>query len=122
MTVPACHKNPSRVPNPVVLAAVNATQNLSCESNGQPLDSCLWGHSMNGTREVILIDDNHVVQKNGSRTANGLSYVDDDRGDLDLGKCVLTIESLEDNDYGLWSCTLISKNSTIFTGAVHVGK
>ena len=119
VTVPACQKNAARVPQPLVFAAVNLTQNFSCESNGHPIKFCVWGHSVNGRRQAIIADQ-QLFDNGGRTTVDGVSFCGDSDA-LEVGKCAIGIESITHSDAGLWSCTLVSQNSTIFRGAVHVG-
>ena len=121
MSTPSCQKATAQVPKPVILAPLNSSQNFSCESGGQALSSCLWGHNVNGTGQTIIIDK-QVAENDGQVTADGILYAGNVSGDLDTGKCVLGIESITDADFGMWTCTLVSTNSTIFAATIHIGR
>ena len=119
VTVPACQKAAAHVPQPVVFASINSSVNVSCESNGHPISSCLWGHTVNSTRQAIIMDEK-FVENSGRTTVDGVSFLGNQEG-LDAGKCTLGIQSVAEKDAGLWSCTLVTHNSTIFSGAVLLG-
>ena len=55
-TVPACQTTSAYVPKPVIIAEVNAPQNLSCELLGQSISTCLRGHCINDSNRVIIMD------------------------------------------------------------------
>ena len=74
---------------------------------------------MNGTRQTIIVDQT-VVENNGTLATDSVSYLAD-KDALDGGNCTLSIESISEAHAGVWSCTLLSKNSTILSGPVHVG-
>ena len=75
---------------------------------------------MNGTRQTIVVD-RALTENNAMIAVDRVSYLADDDG-LDQGNCTLTIQSVTESHAGLWSCTLMSKNSTVLSGAVHVGE
>ena len=74
---------------------------------------------MNGTSKLSIVGNRDVANYR-SEALYGTSYVADGDG-LDGGNCTLDIESVTEDHGGLWSCTLISQNSTVFSGAFHVG-
>ena len=119
VTVPACQKAAAHVPQPVIFTSIYSSVNISCESNGHPISFCLWGHTVNGKRQAVIIDEK-VVDNFGRTTVDGVSFFGS-REDLDAGKCALGIQAIAEKDAGLWSCTLVSQNSTIFSGAVLLG-
>ena len=105
----------------MVVAEANTSQNLSCQSPGQAVQTCLWGHSVNRTSEAILIDQ-QVVENGGRTTLDGISYAGGN-DELEAGRCTANIGNVTEDHVGLWSCTLISRqNATISSGAVHLGK
>ena len=115
-TVPNSHKKRARVPRRIVYTALNSSETFSCETNGQPLNSCLWGRTLNGQRQAILIDNQTAL--NGGRTsAKGILHVGDGLKD---GKCSIKIESVAEQDVGSWSCTLVSQEGAIYSGEVSV--
>ena len=118
--IPACQKNPARVPEPMVLAKVRAPQNISCHSGGEAISTCLWGHAVNGSRHVVIVDQ-HNIENGGQSTIDGLSHAGGN-DELSAGSCTLSIENVTKHHAGLWACNLISENLTIFSGAVHLGK
>ena len=120
VNVPACQRDVAYVPQPVVTAAVGASQNLTCESNGKPLTSCLWTHSANDTRQIIVVDQ-QVVANEGRTGVDGIDFAGNS-SDFQAGKCAINIESITETDLGLWACNLVTADSTVFGGAVHVGK
>ena len=61
--------------------------------------------------------DERVVVSDGNSTMDGVTYFGDSGG-LEDGKCGITIEPTKESYVGIWSCTLVPKNSTIFTSAV----
>ena len=81
---------------------------------------CLWGRSLEGTRDVIVID-RQVVENDGRTAGERMNYAGDS-GDFDAGKCTVNINSVTEKDAGLWSCNLVTRNSTVFSGAVHLGE
>ena len=119
VTVPACQKKAAHVPQPLVFASVNSTEMFSCKSHGHPIKSCVWGYNVNGTRQSIIVDQ-QLIDNGGWTTVDGVSFYGHG-DDLEAGKCAISIEPVTENDAWLWSCTLVSQNSTIFRGAVHVG-
>ena len=117
----ACQRTPARVYQPMVVAEANTSQNLSCQSPGQAVQTCLWGHSVNRTSEAILIDQ-QVVENGGRTTLDGISYAGGN-DELEAGRCTLNIANVTEDHVGLWSCILISRqNATVSSGAVHLGK
>ena len=117
---PACKTSPARVPQPVILSHEHTPQNLSCQSAGHStIGSCLWGHRVNGTRKVMIIDE-QMTKGSKLTSFEGVSFVGDN-ADLEGGDCTLRISNVTQDHLGLWSCTLITKNSTILTGAVSLG-
>ena len=74
---------------------------------------------MNGKRQAVIIDEK-VVENSGRTTVDGVPFFGN-RENLDAGKCALGIQAVTEKDAGLWSCTLVSQNSTIFSGAVLLG-
>ena len=74
---------------------------------------------MNGTHQAIITDQ-QAVESGGKTNVDGVTFLGDSE-ELDAGKCAISIESVTEKDFGLWSSTLVSTNSTIFNGAVHVG-
>ena len=76
---------------------------------------------MEGTRQVIVIDRQAVVENGGQTGVDGI-YYDGDSSDFDAGKCVINIESVTEKDLGLWACNLVTTDSTVFSGAVYLGK
>ena len=112
-------KTAASVPEPYVMLDLNTSATLSCESDAQPLSSCTWARSMNDSREIIMIDQDGIVgQDDGETTLGGISYVEPDG--LNDGKCKVRIESMVEEDSGLWECTLVSERGEIFTGEVNV--
>ena len=75
---------------------------------------------MNGSRQAVIIDE-QVAQTKGPLAIDGMNILGG-TSDLHAGKCVLSIESITENDFGLWSCALVTTTLTIFTGVVNVGK
>ena len=108
----------ARVPHPIVFAALNVSRVLTCESEGQPLRSCLWGRVItDGQWEGILVDE-RVVENGGRTNVNGISYVGNG---LDGGNCSVRIDSVTQDDIGTWSCALLANGSgSIFKGEVNV--
>ena len=101
------------------MAGINTSLVLTCESEaGEPLSSCLWGRTINGQRQVVLVDPK-VVQDGGKTGFDGISYAGNGLP-LHDGKCSLKVESISEGDAGSWSCTLVSHNGTIFNGLVDV--
>ena len=101
------------MPRRKVYTLLNNSETFSCESNGQPLNSCLWARTLNGQRQVIIVDD----QDGGRKSVEGISYIGDG---LREGKCSIEIESVTAADVGTWSCTLVSESGAIFNGEVSV--
>ena len=121
VVVPTCQKAPARVSRPVIVTEVNAAQNLSCHSPGHSVGSCLWGHRVNGRNQVIVNDDQTVENPEWKTSVEGVSFTSGQE-DLDSGNCTLQISNVTQDHFGLWSCTLITKNSTVLRGAVQLGK
>ena len=120
VTAPASQRARARVPKPLIVTEVNAPQNLSCQSPGQSVHSCLWGHRADDSNQVVIIDEQAV--RNGRATSvQGVSFAGHD-GDLEGGDCTIQISNATQDHVGLWSCTLITGNSTVFNGAVSLGK
>ena len=97
---------------------MNNALKFSCESQGQPLSSCLWGKAQNGQHQVIVTDQHGVQEEDQQTSIEGISY--SIGHELDAGKCSVNIESVSEDDFGRWSCTLVSKSGAIFTGRVEV--
>ena len=119
MAVPACRKSPAHVPQPTVGTEINASQNLSCQSPGHSVDGCLWAHCVNGNSKVIIVDE-HTIGNGEPTSVEGVSFT----GDVDSlndGDCTIQISNVTQDHLGLWSCTLITKNSTVFSGIVNLG-
>ena len=108
------------MPEPAIVTELNEPQNISCHSPGHSVSSCLWGHSLNGTAQAIIIDEK-TVANGGAMSVSGFSFAGDGE-DLDRGDCTLQITNVTADHFGLWSCTLITRNSTVFGGAVRLGK
>ena len=67
--------------------------------------------------------DHQIADNDGYATVDGgVTLIGDSSGDLDAGRCAVNIESVTEQDLDQWSCTLISKDKTIFTRAVHLSK
>ena len=115
-TVPDSQKKPARQPRRKVYTALNSSEIFSCETSGQPINSCLCGRTLNGQWQVIIIDG-QTGQDDGRTNAEGLLY---DGEGLKDGKCSVKIESVTDQDFGRWSCTLVSDEGAIFRGEVSI--
>ena len=111
-------KSSARMSEPKIWPELRASQNLTCESSGnESLNYCLWGRTLNGQYEVILVDQQVVQNGSGRAAKTGISYVGDG---LDDGKCVIKIESVTPEDFGPWSCTLVAEIGEVFTGNVNI--
>ena len=98
---------------------LNSSIVLTCQAQGQePLSSCMWIRTIGTVRKLIFIDHNNA-DYGGWTDVDGISYAEDGLGD---GKCSIMIESVTADDFGTWSCTLISNAGRVFTGSVEVGK
>ena len=116
-TVPDSQKKPARVPRRKVYTALNNSEIFSCETSGQPINSCLWGRTLKSQWQVIIIDGQQTDQDGGWTYAEGLLYNGEG---LKEGKCSVKIESVTDQDFGSWSCTLVSDGGAIFRGEVSI--
>ena len=67
-----------------------------------------------------MITDEHTLKNAELTKLEGVSFGDVDH--LNGGNCTLHISSVTRDHLGLWSCMLITKNSTVFSGAVNLGK
>ena len=105
-------KSPAAVSRPIIYAKGNKSQTVSCESQGQPLSACIWEIIMHGTPETIVLYENASLASN-----DGVLYLGDG---LHAGECGLQIESVFDEDVGLWTCTLLAKSGSVLTGHVTV--
>ena len=105
------------MPHASVPAEFNTSQMLTCESQGQPLSSCLWMRPAGAQKEKIFIGQ-QIVQDGVRRTnVDGISYVENG---LNHGNCCIRIEVVTGTDFGRWSCALMSKSGGVFAGIVDV--
>ena len=108
----------ARVSQSKVWPEVNTSQILSCESSGnEPLSYCLWGRTLDGQYEMVLIDKGSSTPSDDRPSAGRIYYNEDD---LDEGKCEVRIASFTLKDFGTWSCTLVAQTGEVFTGSVNV--
>ena len=115
VTAQGKHKRLAYVPQPQVLAKLNASVQLSCECFDEPLDVCLWEGSRNGNRGTVLIFNGS--EKDGGPFPEGISAFE---SALHEGKCGIKIHSVHEHDMAQWSCKLMANNGRIFTGNVEV--
>ena len=64
--------------------------------------------------------DQQVVENGGPIDLEGVSWAGDS-GDFDAGKCTININPVTEQNAG-HACNLITNNSTVFSGAVYLGK
>ena len=102
--------------HPIIYAKANESQTISCDSRGQPLSACVWEVNTHDRPETIVIYKQDTENDNQT-SVDGVLYAGDG---LEAGRCSLEIESVTDEDAGLWSCTLLAKSGTIFAGTVTV--
>ena len=117
ITALASAKKEATVPYPEVKGNLSGSAHFSCESGGHPLSLCVWEKwGWNRQRDVITVDQ--VVIKTGGRTAvPGIRATKDG---LENGKCVLKLQRLKNDDFGSWSCTLVTKRGSAHGGEVRV--
>ena len=109
----------AHVPQPHVFAVLNTSQVLTCASQGQqPLHSCLWVRNNGSNRDGIFIDKEGAHNDGGGQEdESAISFVG---SRLDGANCSIRIELITGNDFGRWSCRLMSKTGQIFVGNVNV--
>ena len=101
----------AKVRDPIVFAQLNTSVELSCDSNGLPLQLCFWEQRLDRQSRVINIGDD-ASQSDGNTSAVGFAK----------GTCALKIQAFAVNDTGPWFCTLITQNGGKFTGVVVLGE
>ena len=102
--------------NSVVTAALNKSATFSCESeDGQPWAVCSWEQNKSQVQRRYVVIDQEGAQNGGQK---GISFVGDPLSNN--GKRGLRIDSVTEQDFGQWSCTLVSGNGTTSTGALHL--
>ena len=107
----------AHVSQPHVFAVLKASQVLSCESQGQqPLSSCIWVPNNGSNRDGIFIGKGGVRYE-GQEDQDGISYVG---SSVEGGKCSIRIDSITENDFGRWSCRLMSMAGHVFVGNVNI--
>ena len=93
-------KIPAQVPEPKIWEALNQSANLSCNSNGPPLSLCMWSHRVEDRLEVTLLNRHGwYISTDGIRLSS--------EGDLNDGKCSVSIRSVTKDNLGLWTCALV---------------
>ena len=115
-TALATEKHPATVSNPAAFGKVNSSLELSCELENQPLSLCVWERSVKGRGEIIIVDQ-EVIKNGGATSVDGTFATVDGFGN---GKCLLKIESLKTDDFGSWSCTLVTNSGRAYGGLVRV--
>ena len=110
----------AKVPLPEVFAIVNSSVNFSCTSDGgQPLSMCLWERRADGQREMIQMEEEeHAPKVTDKALSDGRLNITVE--DLEDGNCTLRIFSVRETDSGRWSCTLVAKGGSAFTGDIYV--
>ena len=111
----ASGKQQATVSHPEVYGKVNGSAEFSCESESQPLSLCLWERTVNGQRDVIIVDK-EVIKNGGATSVHGIFATTDG---LENGKCVLRIQRMKKEDFGRWSCTLVTQSGTAYGGIVY---
>ena len=96
------------MPQPVVPTELHAPQNRSCQSPGQSVGSCVWGHRANGSDKVIVIDEN-TAKKAAVASVDGVSFAGNSN-DLRDGNCTIRVSNGTEYHFGRWSYMLITKN------------
>ena len=74
MAVPVSQTRRARVPQLMIVTELNAPQTLSCQSPGQPVGSCVWGHHLNGSSQPVIIDE-EAVRNGGGTPVEGVSFL-----------------------------------------------
>ena len=117
ITALASAKQEATVPHQEVKGNLSGSVNLSCESGGQPLTLCVWEKwGWNGQRDVIIVDQ-EVIKNGGVTSVPGIRATTDG---LENGKCDLKIQRLNKDDFGSWSCTLLTKSGRAYGAEVSV--
>ena len=96
----------------MAVPAANESVAFICESDGLPLSSCFWSRTVGGERQVVVVPNG--VQHD---PVDGAYYVS---GRLKEGVCGVSISSVRQDHFGLWSCTLIATQGQVLTGTVIV--
>ena len=108
----ASERSEAVVPRPYVYPTVNESVAFTCKSDGLPLSSCFWARTVSGERQVVAIQNG--VQRD---PVDGAHYSSDKLGE---GICGVSVSSVQQDHYGLWSCTLIATQGQALTGTVSV--
>ncbi len=106
----------------VPIRHVNAKQglsaNFSCESSGSPITYCLWERQQDPTKNQPKIYIEFAARTHPGQQGKKPGYFLSGEG-LDKGQCGLKINRVEDQDNGIWQCTLLA-GSESQRGEVHV--
>ena len=78
---------------------VNESVAFTSKSDGLPLSSCFWARNIRVERQVIVVQND--VQHD---PVDGTDYLP---GRLTDGDCGVSISSVQQNRFGVWSCTFI---------------
>ena len=116
--VPANQKKAARVVHSVVSAETDTSQTITCESENEALDWCVWRRPRTGQRQLITIVEDAIAQVDDAQIDNSRILVFDHQ--LQNGNCSLSIQSITPEDFGTWSCTLFAQTGSVLTGQVEV--
>ena len=123
-TVPTSLKRAAIVPVPyIIVAKSNAPRTLSCSSREEPIKLCLWGRMVRGEHEAIVIQEGVAVPVDvWGQSVDPRFKIPVCAPRLENGTCSLHIEPITEDDFGVWSCTLIGQTGAVFTGQVTISK
>ena len=114
--LPINQKKAAYIARSLLIAKPNTSQIITCESDGEALDWCLWGRTVKGQRQLITIEKEAITQVDDGQI-EGISTFG---SELQKGSCSLRVESITEEDSGTWSCTLFAQTGTVSTGQVEV--
>ena len=101
------------MPLPVIYDVLNRTANFTCESQGQPLSSCLWARTLKGQLEATVVDgDGEYAPTDGIH----FFFADEPNS----GTCGVNIESVTEDHIGKWACALVADDGEVLTGEVEL--
>ena len=93
-------------------ARVGAPVSLTCESDGLVLSSCFWARTTEAERKVV-----EVTEDTGDHPMDGITPL---AYKLTDGVCSIWIRALQEEHYGLWSCTMVATEGRILHGMVEL--
>jgi len=107
------HVEGAVIENSEIWTGLEMSRNILCKTgNSRPIKHCYWKRSSSVMPGVTTNSFNVSVE---GIIRNGYEY---SGNGLKNGGCGISIKNVGQNDTGLWNCTLISDDLSVFVGTL----